>query len=403
MFSGRRAVITGLGVLAANGIGKDEFWKALLGGQSGIGPVTLFDAADLPCRIAGEVKAFNPHDYVGRRLKPKRMGRFSQLSIAAASMAFDDAAIDLADLQRRKMLPIIMGVSTSAMDLFAHRPMFYTGPSSIPHAAGTAIIMEFNLEARLVTTSSACASSLDAVHLAAGIVRKGEADLAIAGGADSSITRYVFDGIGQSGMLSKRNDAPDKASRPFDLDRDGGIIAEGAGIVIIENLEHALARGRKPYCEVTGYGSCSDPVGEEDAAGMEQAMLVALANAGIHPSDIDAISAHGPSDKHLDWMETECIKRIFGGRSYTMPVSSIKGSTGNPFGTAGVMQVIAGALGVREQMLPPTANYERPDPRCDLDYVARTPRRIGLRRLLINAHGVGRVNSSLVIESVEQA
>ena len=401
MLLGRRTVITGVGILAANGIGKDAFWKTLLAGASGIGPVTLFDPADLPCRIAGEVKYFDPHDYVGRRLKPKRMGRFSQLSIAAAGMAFEDAGIDLAELQRIKMLPIIMGVSTSAMDLIAHRPMFHTAPNGIPHAAGTAICTEFDLEARLMTLSSACASSLDAVVVAAGIVRKGEADLVIAGGADSSIARYTFDAIGQSGMLSARNDAPEKASRPFDLERDGGIIAEGAGIVVIENLEHALSRGRTPYCEVTGYGSCSDPVGAEEAAGMEKAMTLALANAGLLPNDVDAISAHGPSDKHLDRMETDCIKRVFGRRAYALPVCSIKGCTGNPFGTAGIMQVIAGALSIRNQKIPPTANYERADPSCDLDYVPRAPRPAKVRNLLINAHGMGRVNSSLMIQEVD--
>jgi 3-oxoacyl-[acyl-carrier-protein] synthase II len=401
MLSSRRAVISGVGVLAANGIGKDEFWKTLMNGVSGIGTVTQFDATDLPCRIAGEIKGFDPSKYVGRRLKPRRMGRFSQLAIAAVSMAVDDADLTIEQLQRMPMLPIVLGVSTSAMDLFANRPSHFTGPGSIPHAAGSAIVTEFDLHGRLTTTSSACTSSLDALYLAAEMVRKGEAEIVLTGGSDSSITRYVFEGIGKSGMLSKQNEAPSKASRPFDNRRDGGIIAEAAGILIVENLDHALVRGVLPYAEIGGFGSSTDPSGAEEASGMEHAMRMALANSSYRSGDISAINAHGPSDKHLDRMETMMIHKVFQRSALRIPVSSIKGCTGNPFGAVGALQAIAASLCIRNQTVLPTANYEVPDPECDLDYVVEGSRMADLRTVLLNGHGVGRQNSSIILKRVD--
>jgi 3-oxoacyl-[acyl-carrier-protein] synthase II len=395
-----KAVITGVSVLAPNGIGKDAFWKTLIEGKSGIGLVTLFDASDLPCRTAGEVKGFDPSLYVNNGLKPRRMGRFAQLGVAAATMAFEDAKIDLKHLRNGFTLPIVLGVSTSAMDLFARPPMFYTGPSSIPHAAGSAIGVVLGVHTRLITMSSACASSIDAIETAAAIVRRGQADLVLAGGTESSITHYVFKGIGQSGMLGSRNGEPEKASRPFDRERNGGIIAEGAGMVVVENADSAAARSVEPYAEILGYGNGSDEPDAEEASGLEGAMRLALANAGRRPDEIDHINAHGPSDKHLDWMETVKIKEVFGKRAYRMPVVSIKGATGNPFGAAGALQVVASCLSLQRRIIPPTTNYEHPDPDCDLDYVPGRPRPAEIRTVLVNSHGVGHVNSSLVLERV---
>ena len=373
MWNNNRPVITGLGVLAANGIGTPSFWTALLAGRSGIGPVTLFDASDLPCQIAGEVKGFDPTIYLNGHLKARRMGRFAQFAVAATQMAIKDAGLDSKTLKKMVPLPVVMGVSTSAMDLFARPPSFFTGPSSIPNAAGSAIEIALELQTRLTTVSSACASSLDAIETAAAMVRSGQVDLVLSGGAESSITHYVFHGIGRSGMLGCRNDQPAKASRPFDRDRNGGIIAEGAGMIVIENREHALARGAVPYAEIVGYGNCSDAPDQPEATGMEGSMQLALANAACLPGEIDAINAHGPSDKHLDWIETLSIKNVFGKRAYRMPITSIKGATGNPFGAAGVMQVITSCMSLRNDILPPTTNYEFPDPECDLDYVPERP------------------------------
>lgn len=401
MLSSRRAVISGVGILAANGIGKDAFWDSLLSGVTGIGPVTQFDASGLPCRIAGEIKGFDPSKYVGRRLKPKRLGRFSQLAIAAVGMALEDAGLGLPEVQRIRMLPVVLGVSTSAMDLIARDPTIHTVPAAIPHAAGSSITAELELDTRLLTTSSACASSMDAISLAASMIRRGESEIAIAGGSDSAVARYVFEAIGKTGMLSGRNDHPEKASRPFERDRDGGVIAEAAGIVIVENYERALARGVIPYCEIGGYGSTADPVGEPELSGMEGAIRLALSSASRPPDFVDAVSAHGPSDKYLDRMETEVIKRVLGSRAYRIPVSSVKGTTGNPFGTAGAVQVIAAALSIRHETIPPTINMENPDPDCDLDYVPNEPRVCITRSILVDSHGVGRVNSSMLLERLD--
>jgi 3-oxoacyl-[acyl-carrier-protein] synthase II len=403
MYMNRRAVITGFGVLAANGIGEDAFWSSLLEGKSGICRVTQFDPQGLTCQIAGEVKGFQPEKYIYRQLKPRRMGRFSQFAIASTLMAIEKSRLDLQQLQQEYILPIVMGISTSAMDLFAKKPQFFTGPGSIPNAAASATSVELGLNTRLTTLSSACVSSTDAMAIGTSMIRLGESDIVLVGGSDSSITRYVFEGIGQSGMLSSRNDHPEHASRPFDQRRDGGIIAEAAGMIVMESLEHALARGATIYAEITGYGSISDAATAQDGSGLEASMQKAIANAGLRAKDIDTISAHGPSDIHLDKIETSMIKQVFGNRAYDIPVTSIKGTTGNPFGAAGVLQIITSILSMQHGLIPPIANYEHPDPACSLDFVATAPRAGKFRRILINSHGVGRVNSSLVIEKVSSA
>jgi 3-oxoacyl-[acyl-carrier-protein] synthase II len=396
-----RAVITGVGALAANGIGKQAFWKALLASHSGIGPVSQFDATGLPCRIAGEIRDFDPDLYVNRRLKAKRLGRFSQFAIAATSMALRDAGLETNGLRNGNPIPVILGVSTSAMDLIYHKKrVFYMAPNSIPHAAVCAISTELGFPSSVCTVSNACTSSLDAMAMAAAMICRGQADLVIAGGSESSISQVVFDLLGQCGMLGSRNDAPEKACRPFDRQRDGGIIAEGAGMVVIENLQNARARGATLYAEIVGHAVSVDPNGDEDATGLEITMREGLANAGRGPDAVDTILAHGPSDRNLDRVETEMIKRVFGERAYRIPVVSIKGATGNPFGTAGVLQVAAACLSLQANLVPPTTNYEFPDPECDLDYVPAEPRTASLETVLINGHGLGRVNSSLVLQKV---
>lgn len=393
-----QVVITGTGIVAANGVGVEEFWQSLLAGKSGISPISLFDAGDLPCRIAGEVKAFDPLLFVDREIKPHRLARFSQFALAAAVMAVRDARIDLAYLQSLADLPVVMGVSSNAMEL-AFKPLApYTCVAGIPHAAGSAITYALNLNTRLLTVSDGCASSLDAVAIAAAMIRTDRADIAIAGGADSVMTRVVFEAFAKSRKLSQRNDEPERASRPFDRDRDGGLVAEGSGIVILENREHAVARGASIYGELTGYGTCADAPGSEEGAGLERSMTLALANAPMRAEQVDAVFAHGPSDPHVDRIESRLIARVLGHHAYRIPVTSIKGATGNPMGTGGVHQLIAAALAMRHELVPPTANYESPDPECDLDYAPGTPRAARLASVMINTHGFGRGNSTLIME-----
>jgi len=395
-----RVVITGVGVLAANGIGKEAFWNSLLAGESGIGPVTLFDASDLPCRIAGEVSDFDPANYFEPKLKAKRWGRFTQLALAAAQHAFDDASLSSDFLQSISRIPIILGVSTSSMDVAARKSNSYNTVVGIPNAASSAMTYLYNLNSRIQTITNGCASSLDAIGEAFSLIASGRSDIAITGGADSCMVHYVFDCMSKSRKLALGNDNPASACKPFDLTRTGGVAAEGGAILILESLEHAQDRGIKPYCEVFGAASAADPNTPVVAAGLADSMTHALDNAGVGCADIDYINAHGPGDQSVDVEETNSIKNVFQERAFSIPVSSIKGATGSPMGTGGAMQVIATALAIQNGVIPPTTNYKTPDPDCDLDYVPRNPRQLNINYALVNSHGFGRSNCSVVLGGV---
>ncbi len=394
-------VITGAGVLAANGIGKDAFWNSLLEGRSGVGPITLFDASDLPCRIAGELKSFDPAVYIEPALKPRRMGRFTQMALVAAREALADAGWTPEFLARTRGLPVVMGVSTSAMDVRAAPPALYSAVTGIPHAAGSTVAYACGIHARLLTVSDGCASSLDAVALGAALIRQGEADCVLAGGSDGALDHYVFQSMSKARKLSTRNDEPERADRPFDRDGDGGVAAEGAGLVTLENYETACARGAKIQAEITGYGSLADPPGSEEGEGLQFSMAAALANAGRRPADLQLILAHAPGDPHMDVTETRCIRQVLGRHAPAVPVVSIKGATGNPMGAGGVHQLITAAQVLQQGVIPATINFEHPAPGCDLDYVPGRPRRQEVRVVLVNTHGFGRGNSSLIVERVE--
>jgi 3-oxoacyl-[acyl-carrier-protein] synthase II len=399
MASRPRVVITGLGITAPNGVGLKPFWDSLVAGRSAIGPVTLFDASDLPCRIAGEVRDFDPHQFIDPDLKlSKRMARATQFAVASARMALDDAGLTAADLMRAGRIPVVMGVSTSAMDLIAERPRPWTVLSASPPAVASAVASVLGFEARLITVSSGCASGLDAVDRAAAEIRRGRADLALAGAADSTICRYVFECFSQARQLSRRNDEPQRSCRPFDRDRDGGVMAEGGAVVVLESLDRALARGSVPYAEIAGSGSCGDTLNGGDGTGLAHTMQMALDNTPCRPETVDHINAHGPGDPHIDRTETAFIRQVFGPHAYRIPVTSIKGVTGNPMGVGGVFQLLASALTFRHGLIPPTANLDNPDPECDLDYVRAAPRRAALGTILVNSHGVGRNNVSMLLE-----
>lgn len=408
MIKRNRVVITGIGVLAPNGIGLEAFWESLLAGQSGIGPITLFDASAFKSRIAGEVKNFDPFDYIEPHWKPKRMARHTQLAYAAAMMALRNAGMDPDNLDLPSPTPVVIGVSTSAIDVIesVYLALQNNGPNraptsssaaSIPQAAANLIADRIGASARAATVSSACPSGLDALADAAAMIRCGDAEVAIAGGADAPITPLTMSSFIASGLSSYRNDEPERASRPFDLERDSGVISEGAGVFILENLERAEARGARVYLEICGYGKQRDLDQSRPGSGLEDSMRLALANASRTPTDIDYISAYGPGHPLLDAVEVDVIKKVFGQRAYATPVSSIKGVTGNPLAAGGPFQVAACALSMRDQIIPPTANYEVEDPKCDLDFVPKRARKSKVDCALVNVRGIGGSASTLVV------
>lgn len=407
-----RVVVTGLGAVAPNGIGKEAFWKSLIEGRSGIGPITLFDASLHPCRIAGEVKGFDPAVHIGPGINGRKVARQTQLALAATLLALQDASLSKDYLSTQFPVPLLLGIGCAPMDIIEEgmvrllqkgpsRVPSYTVHSGQPHHAASVVAEHFPLITQSTTISSACAAGLDAIALAADLIRRGKADVVLCGGTDAPISAMTFACLAKTGLMSLRNDTPEQASRPFDLDRDSGVISEGAGIVILENLDHALARGARPYLEITGCASLIDPDLDIPGCGLRDTMTLALANAGKRPVDIDYLCAHGPGHPVMDRLETAMIKAALGDRAYRIPVSSIKGVIGNPLAAAGALQIIACSLAMRDNLIPPTANLEKPDPDCDLDYVPLTARRAWIATALINAHGIGGSNSSMVVERID--
>lgn len=406
-----RVVITGMGVVAPNGIGLETFWKSLLAAKSAIGPITRFDASNFKSRIAGEVKDFDPFDYIEAELKPLRMARHTQFAYAAAMMALKDAALDIHNLELPSPTPVVIGVSTTALDVIEsiweavqggrpNRAPTTSAAAAIPQAAANAIADRLGACANAVTVSAACPSGMDAIADAAAMIRSGEAELAIAGGADAPITQVIIASFIAGGLSSLRNDEPERASRPFDLARDSGVISEGAGVLILESLERAEARGVRAYVEVGGYGKQRDATPERPGSGLEHSMKLALANAGHTEQDIDYISAYGPGHPVLDAAEVQIIKKVFGDRAYSIPVTSIKGVTGNAMAAGGPFQIIACALAIRDHLIPPTANYEVADPACDLDFVPNRSRKARLNSTMVNVRGLGGGASSMVLTRI---
>ena len=411
MVKRNRVVITGMGVLAPNGTGLEAFWSSILQGRSGIGPITLFDAAAFKSRIAGEVKDFNPLDYMAAEMKPRRMGRHTQLAYAATQMALKDAEFDPANREPGKVLPVCIGVSTSALDVIekGFHELETLGPRRVnsgvvgncqPQAAAHLIAKKLGVETQASTISSACSSGVDAIASAASQIRDADADIAIGGGADAPVTPLTMASMASAGLSSFANADPERSSRPYDKTSDSGVISEGAGVLVLENLEHALCRGAKPYLEITGYGAQMDHDADDPFSGLEAAMRLALANACHDVDDVDYICSYGPSHPVLDVAEVKMIRRVFGSRADRVPVSSIKGVTGNPLAAAGPLQIISCALAFKHNLIPPTANHDAPRDGCDLDFVPGRARRARLNCALINVRGLGGGNSSMVVERV---
>ncbi len=408
MIKRNRVVITGIGVLAPNGIGLEAFWESLLAGRSGVGPITLFDATGFKSRIAGEVKNFNPFDYIEPELKPRRMARHTQLAYAATMMALNDAGLDISHLRLPSPTQVIIGVSMNAMDVLEralsavrdigpNRAAPSTSAASMPQAAANVIADRIGIPADAATVSTACPSGLDAIADAVKMIRSGETDMAIAGGTDAPVTPLVMASFIASGLCGETNGDPARASRPFDSRREHGVLAEGACVFILENAERAEGRGAQSYLEVSGYAKRRDRDASKPGCGLVDSMKLALTNAACSLADIDYISAYGPSDRVLDAAEVGFIKEVFGPRAYLIPVTSIKGVTGNPLAAGGPMQLAACALSMRDQIIPPTANFEAGDKVCDLDFVPSRPRKAKVDCALINTRGLGGGASTMVV------
>jgi len=407
----RRVVITGVGVVTPIGIGKETFWDSLKNGRSGAGRLTHFDATDYTCQIDAEVKDFDPEKYIDKKTI-RRMDRFTQYAYAAADMAIRDAGLDQAKLDLDRVGVIvgsgIGGLSTieeeytTLKERGARRVSPFLIPKLITNMAPGEIAIRWGYTGPNYAVSSACATSNHAIGDALRTLRYGDADVIVAGGTEAAITPLGFAGFCSARALSTRNDAPEKASRPFDKDRDGFVMGEGAGIVVLETLEHAQARGAKIYAELAGYGATDDAyhITSPDPAGTSaaKAMQRALADAEIKPEQIQYVNAHGTSTSLNDKTETKALKIVFGDHAKKLAISSTKSMTGHLLGAAGVVELVATVLCMQNKMVHPTINYETPDPECDLDYVPNKARSMEIQYALSNSLGFGGHNAVLVVK-----
>ncbi|AKL97734.1 beta-ketoacyl-ACP synthase II [Endomicrobium proavitum] len=407
----KRIVITGIGIVSPIGTGNNEFQAALKAGKSGISPIEHFDVTDFPAKISGYIKDFDPEKFIDKK-KAKRMARFTQMGAAAAKLAVEDSGLDLSkeDLSR---IGVITGTGMGGLGVIEEeeqallskgprRVSPFLIPMIITNILPGEIAISYGFTGPNYAVSSACASANHAMGDALGLLRSGAADVMISGGAEAVITPLGLAGFCNMKAVSTRNDEPTKASRPFDKNRDGFVMGEGAGIVVLETLEHALARGAKIYAELAGYGASDDAyhitAPDSQAKGAVLALEKAIADAGISKDEVDYINAHGTSTGLNDKTETLAIKKVFGERAYKIPVSSTKSMTGHLLGAAAGVELIATVLSMQGGFIHPTVNYETPDPDCDLDYVPNTAREAQITCALSNSLGFGGHNATVVIK-----
>lgn len=407
-----RVVVTGMGVVAPNGIGLDAFWDSLINCKSGIGPITRFDASEFPVKIAGEIKNFDLRDYFGKECRPHRFSHQTQFGLVACKQALEQAGLTQEFLKSFESIPVVLGVASSATHLVEHgiEVMNKRGPKktpltvrSIPPAATAGAISQFfGFQASATTISTCCPSGLIAVGEAARLIWDGRTDLVVTGAVDSYVTPITVAGFSAITPTSLSTDfPPEEVCRPFDLKRSGEIFSEGAGFLILERLDSALARGATPLLEIVSEARFTDSVGAEQLTGMAKSMDFALKNAGIYPDQVDYICADAASQITMDIAEVKMIKKVFGKHAYRIPVSSIRGVMGHALASAALMQIIACALAMKHQLIPPTANLTHPDPECDLDHVPLVPRKAKVDIAIINSHGMAAENSSLVVKRSE--
>jgi 3-oxoacyl-[acyl-carrier-protein] synthase II len=403
--------VTGVGLVSPVAIGTEANWEALLAGRGGIGPITRFDASAFSARIAGEVKGFDPLQFVDKK-DVKKMDVFIQLAIAATQFAMSDSGLKIsADIATRVGVFIASGIGGFSTIEREHKELLAGGPrkispffipSTIINLAAGQVSIRFGAKGPNAAPCTACSASAHAIGDAFEVIRRNDADVMIAGGSESAITPMGVGGFAAMRALSTRNDEPHRASRPFDKDRDGFIMGEGSGVIILEELEFARRRGAPIYCELVGYGMSADAfhitAPSEDGDGGMRVMQNAIKQAGIRPDQVDYINAHGTSTPFNDKLETRAIKRVFGDYAPKLAISSTKSMTGHLLGAAGGLEGGITALTIKHQMVPPTINYETPDPECDLDYVPNTKREMKIDYALSNSFGFGGTNGALLFK-----
>jgi 3-oxoacyl-[acyl-carrier-protein] synthase II len=410
--STRRVVVTGLGALTPIGNTADEFWSALLQGRSGVGPITKFDATDYPTRIAGEIKNFDPLAFVDKK-DARRLDPFLQYAMACAVMAVQDSALDTEKVDGSRFGVLIgSGIGGISTLLETHKTLLDKGPDRVSpffipmmiiNMASGLVSMRFGAKGPNSAVVTACATGNHAIGESFKIIQRDDADVMIAGGSEAIVIPLTIAGFCSMKAMSTRNDEPTKAMRPFDANRDGFVCGEGAGLVILESLDHARARDARIYAEIVGYGQTSDAhhltAPDPEGDGAARAMAAALRDGGLDVSAVDYINAHGTSTPYNDKFETIAIKRVFGEHARRVAVSSTKSMTGHMLGAAGGVEAIATALALHHGVLPPTINYESPDPDCDLDYVPNQARKQDVEVALSNAFGFGGTNATLAFRT----
>ena len=408
----RRVVITGMGVLTPLGNDLKTFWRNLLAGVSGIGHITAFDTSTYNCKIAGEVRNYDPLPYFANPKDVRRSDRYTQLMMGAAKMAFTDSGMDISKLDATRfgcMLGSgIGGLSTLEVQhsILVNKGPRRVSPFMIPmmisNMASGLVSMDLGLGGPNMCHVTACATANNAIGEAWRIIKFGDADAFVAGGGEASVIALSISGFDAMKALSNRNDQPERASRPFDKDRDGFVLSEGAGVVVVEELEHARKRDARIYCELVGYGLSADAYHmtspQPDGSGAARCMEMALKHAGLNPEEVDYINAHGTSTGLGDVCETKAIKRVFGEHAKPggLMVSSTKSMTGHTLGAAGGIEMAACALAIRDGLVPPTINLDHPDPECDLDYVPHKTRERKVKVALNNSFGFGGHNATLI-------
>jgi len=411
----RRVVVTGVGLVSPLGIGTEANWKALCAGRSGIGAITRFDASQFSARIAGEVQGFDPLQFIEKK-DVKKMDVFIQLAIAASQFAVDDAKLEVTAANATRVgVFIASGIGGFSTIEREHRALLEGGPrrispffipAAIINLAAGQVSIRFGAKGPNSATCTACSASAHAIGDALEVIRRGKADVMIAGGSESAITPMGVGGFAAMRALSTRNDEPSRASRPFDRDRDGFIMGEGSGVIVLEELERARGRGAPIYAELVGYGMSADAfhitAPSEDGDGGMRVMASALEDAGVGIEAVDYINAHGTSTPYNDKLETLAIRRLFGEHAAKLAISSTKSMTGHLLGAAGGLEAGITALAVRHQVAPPTINYETPDPACDLDYVPNTARPMKITYALSNSFGFGGTNGALLFKRYEE-
>jgi 3-oxoacyl-[acyl-carrier-protein] synthase II len=411
----RRVVITGAGCITPNGNNLQSTWESMLAGRTGVDKITTFDTSDFKVKIAAEVKDFDPAAVFGSR-ESRRMDRYTQLGVAAAMEAIEHARLTIDDSNRDRT-GVLIGTAIGGIGTLIEQMgvMRERGPSRvspflipmmIPDTAGGMVAIQYGIRGPNMAVATACATGTNAIGEAAEIIRRGQADAMLAGGSEAAILPVSIAGLGVMTALSTRNDEPQRASRPFDRERDGFVMGEGAAVLVIESLEHALQRGAAILGEISGYGTTNDAyhisAPAENGSGAARCMRLALEDAALTPEQIDYINAHGTSTPLNDKSETAAIKSAFAQQAYKTPISSTKSMTGHLLGASGAVEALICVLALQHQVIPPTINYEFPDPDCDLDYVPNMPRPASLRRVMSNSFGFGGHNATIILSQYQE-